>query len=177
MFTHGWYTDHQDYPNKVADMVGYWAENRIFGGVVLFNHNLDQTDAIYLHPNREFTTYRICRLLPEQQQALLQFACNTKPVPNPLPILVDKSNTERFDPEERLEDTGVYRDLWERRYRPYKGYPGCDIRPKDVFSRHDYPVLEDRWKSSSRAHERKRQWEDEHYGVPDVDSESSTPQA
>src|SRR5688500_17834937 len=55
MFTHSWYTDHQDYPSKVADMVGYWAENRIFGGVVLFKHNTDHSDAVYLHPDREFT--------------------------------------------------------------------------------------------------------------------------
>jgi hypothetical protein len=36
-----WYGDYDEYFDGVADMVGYWAEARILGGVVLFNrHNL-----------------------------------------------------------------------------------------------------------------------------------------
>lgn len=37
MFNHPYYTYPDQYPNGVADVVGYWAENRILGGVVLFN--------------------------------------------------------------------------------------------------------------------------------------------
>lgn len=31
------YRDFEQYPNGVADIVGYWAEAQIFGGVVLFD--------------------------------------------------------------------------------------------------------------------------------------------
>ena len=31
------YKDHDQYPQGVGDMVGYWAEIQVFGGVVLFD--------------------------------------------------------------------------------------------------------------------------------------------
>ena len=36
-FSHQWYQDYDQYPDGVADGIGYWAESRIFGGVVLFD--------------------------------------------------------------------------------------------------------------------------------------------
>lgn len=37
LFMHNNYVDFEQYPNGVADIVGYWAEAQIFGGVVLFD--------------------------------------------------------------------------------------------------------------------------------------------
>ena len=37
LFLHPWYNDFDQYPDGVADGVGYWAEGRILGGVVLFD--------------------------------------------------------------------------------------------------------------------------------------------
>lgn len=37
LFQHDWYCAYDKYPNGVADGIGYWAESRIFGGVVLFD--------------------------------------------------------------------------------------------------------------------------------------------
>ena len=37
LFRHRWYRDYDQYPNGVADGVGYWAEARILGGVILFD--------------------------------------------------------------------------------------------------------------------------------------------
>ena len=37
LFFHPAYDRKEEYPDGVADMVGYWAENRILGGVVLFD--------------------------------------------------------------------------------------------------------------------------------------------
>jgi hypothetical protein len=37
LFFHSWFQEHKQYPEGVADMVGYWAENRIMGDVVLFD--------------------------------------------------------------------------------------------------------------------------------------------
>ena len=38
------YHDLQQYPNGVADVVGYWAEYHLFGGVVLFDRGESGTD-------------------------------------------------------------------------------------------------------------------------------------
>ena len=37
LLRHQQYCDYDQYPNGIADGVGYWAESRIFGGVVLFD--------------------------------------------------------------------------------------------------------------------------------------------
>jgi hypothetical protein len=43
LFFHQWYTDYELYPNGVADAVGFWAEARILGGVVLFDRRDPKT--------------------------------------------------------------------------------------------------------------------------------------
>lgn len=37
LFWNGRYAEPSRYPNGLADVVGYWAETQIFGGVVLFD--------------------------------------------------------------------------------------------------------------------------------------------
>lgn len=51
-FLHVSYTDFDLYPNGVADMAGYWAEDRILEGVVLF----DRGDSGYEVRNRPTPT-------------------------------------------------------------------------------------------------------------------------
>lgn len=36
LFYHVDYMDHDQYPDGMADVAGYWAEDRIFGGVAVF---------------------------------------------------------------------------------------------------------------------------------------------
>jgi hypothetical protein len=43
-FLHASYTDSDLYPNGVADMAGYWVEDRIFGGVVVFDRGESGTE-------------------------------------------------------------------------------------------------------------------------------------
>jgi len=42
VFSHDCYRSFEQYPNGVADMVGYWAEFRLFGGVVVFDRGEDE---------------------------------------------------------------------------------------------------------------------------------------
>lgn len=44
-FHHKWYVDHEQYPRGVRDMVGYWAEAKILGGVLLFDRGESGTEA------------------------------------------------------------------------------------------------------------------------------------
>jgi hypothetical protein len=77
-------------------------------------------DAIYFHPNGRNATYRICRLLDSQKGSLVQFLLSddATPLRDLIPILPTQENRKRVDPEEAMETTGIYRDLWERRLRP-----------------------------------------------------------
>ncbi|KAK7993256.1 hypothetical protein PG989_006637 [Apiospora arundinis] len=144
LFQHAWYLAYDQYPNGVADMAGYWAESRILGGVVLFDRRdpakYPEADpnAIYLHPDRYDASYRIVQLLPEQRQALLDFLTGEDQPTTPLlPIIVDRSNIYRVDPEEPMRETGIYRDLWERKdFPPEAG----DSRLRDVVDRHNFPT-------------------------------------
>lgn len=43
-FMHGDYRDLEQYPKGVADVVGYWAECHLFGGVVVFDRGESGTD-------------------------------------------------------------------------------------------------------------------------------------
>lgn len=52
-------------------MAGYWAESRIIGGVVLLDRTAQargESDAVYLHPDRQEVTYRICLLTDVQKK-------------------------------------------------------------------------------------------------------------
>ncbi|KAF5988007.1 hypothetical protein FBULB1_1648 [Fusarium bulbicola] len=152
MFFHPWYLSYQRYPNGVADMVGYWAESRILGGVVLFDRSGVDQDAVYIHPDREDVTYRICRLTSEQKLQLLKFLTVEEPGQNPLPILPDEKNDFRIDPEESPEETGIYRDIWDRSELREDAY---DQRLRDVWNKVDYLTHSDKGDAGDRALERR----------------------
>lgn len=45
-FCHTFYTAVEQYPNGVADVVAYWAEAKIFGGVVLFDRGESENEVL-----------------------------------------------------------------------------------------------------------------------------------
>lgn len=157
LFHHAWYTGHAHYPDGAADLAGYWAESRIFGGVVLFDRSGSDPGAVYLHPDRNEVTYRISKLTEEQTSAFLCFLvtrraqreepkaghseeheCEDLGGRCPLPILPDETNLHRVDPEEHISVTGVYRDVWEREMPPPE-WMG-DGRASDVRNPIDFPT-------------------------------------
>ncbi|KAF5988767.1 hypothetical protein FCOIX_304 [Fusarium coicis] len=158
MFFHPWYLSHERYPNGIADMVGYWAESRILDGVVLFDRrqpvsgsSVDQY-AVYIHPDRDDVTHRICRLTYEQKLQLIKFLTAEETGQNPLPILPDETNDYRIDPEESPEDTGIYRDIWDRSELCEDAY---DQRLRDVCNKVDYLTHSDKGNAGDRALERR----------------------
>ena len=72
----------------------------------------------------------------------------------PLPILGDENNLARVDPEEPIDRTGIYRDIWERRPLPDDAF---DLRTKDVINSIDYPRRIDWDEASARATARKEE--------------------
>ncbi|KAI1422801.1 hypothetical protein F5Y12DRAFT_799294 [Xylaria sp. FL1777] len=168
LFRHEQYCDYDQYPNGMADGVAYWAEDRIFGGVVLFdrrdpdwppNENNDievDPDSIYFHSDKSMVTYRIYQLTEKQRCDLVNFLLSetTPPAECPIPILGNDENHDRVDPEESVLDTGVYRDVWER-----KTLGDEDIDPrKDVWGI-DWTSYRDFCKTRRRVASRQRKIE------------------
>ncbi|KAI0006248.1 hypothetical protein F4779DRAFT_597145 [Xylariaceae sp. FL0662B] len=156
LFRHEWYNDHEQYPDGVGDMVGYWAESRILGEVVLFDRGTStrepDPEAVFSHSDRYEITYRIYQLLESQKQQLLDFLLSDDPGPSPLPILGDTKNDRRVDPEEPIENTGIYRYIWERKPLPPDG---PDARSRDVWDKLEYPTRADFEGARKRARERR----------------------
>ncbi|KAK3899825.1 hypothetical protein C8A05DRAFT_46204 [Staphylotrichum tortipilum] len=99
-----------------------WAENRILGGVAVFDRPAELRSPaappnISFHSCRRRITYRYYQLCDGQQDTLIRFLLADSPNPSanfPLPILCDKQNTVRVG-EERAINRGLFRDAWERR--------------------------------------------------------------
>lgn len=162
LFRHAWYTDVENYPEGAADMAGYWAESRIIGGVVLFARTAQargEPDAVYLHPDRQEVTYRICLLTDAQIRTLMDFLQDEEggdKVPSPLPILPDETNTQRVDPEEPIRVTGVFRDAWDR-VTPPPEWMG-DGRSHCMWDPLDFPTKADHQEASWRWSTRTDRW-------------------
>lgn len=120
LFTNPAFQAYEQYPNGVADMVGYWAENRIMGDVTLFddtNSWLDKDEPnVWFQSSRRRVTVRTCQLLDNQQDAIMRFLLNEDfdPDLSPLPVLPDSSNLTRIEPKDAIPVHQVYRDIWER---------------------------------------------------------------
>ncbi|CAN8106254.1 unnamed protein product [Discula destructiva] len=143
------FEEHKYYPNGLADTVGYWTEDRILGGVALFDRGesgLESKD-MYFQSARRYSTFRTWRVLPTQFDAMTEFFLAEAPNPtSPFPIMSTDENRHRYDPW-YARPNHVYRDAWELQ-RPPKEIPDPRYE-RDVRSTHDYPELEDTFKKIS----------------------------
>ena len=138
---------HDNYPNGIADIAGYWAEDRILGGVPLFDRSrtwaLDSDEPnVYFQSCRRRNTFRTWQLLDKQQQDLVSFLTSDDSDAGAssglLPPEASMDNKVRCDPEEAITVHSIYRDVWERTppVEPWRG--SCMRRTLDA---HDYPEL------------------------------------
>ena len=158
LFNHPHYLDDDVYPEGLADVVGYWAEDRILGGVAIFDRrrdaspsdNTDPPPNVYFHSCRDRVTDRPYQLLDEQQELLLSFllgsdtsSClpsSSAPPPCPLPILGGKQNRTRVDYITAITRDQIYRDIWERKPPTKQMIRLLQRRPQDEI---DYPEIRD----------------------------------
>ncbi|KAH8787849.1 hypothetical protein F5883DRAFT_350454, partial [Diaporthe sp. PMI_573] len=113
------YSDPEQYPDGVADIAGYWAENWIFGGVVVFSRGESgiECNDVWLHSCKKYTTTRVWALTDDQVSRLLSFleSAHENPPDSPLPIKLEKANQRRMDPDNCIPEHNIYRDRWERK--------------------------------------------------------------
>ncbi|KAB5549546.1 hypothetical protein GE09DRAFT_1174452 [Coniochaeta sp. 2T2.1] len=139
LFFHIDYMDYEQYPDGLADVAGYWAEDRIFGGIVLFDRGASGLECkdVYFHSGRKRTTFRIWRLLDSQLSDLVEFITSEEPLPSPpFPILASDHNLHRYDPWNAIAQQHIFRDPWERKIPTTK-----PEETRDVRSTGDYPAL------------------------------------
>jgi hypothetical protein len=155
LFSHHGYLAHDVYPEGVADVVGYWAEDRILGGVAVFDRAAEERAPqeppnVYFNACREHVTYRYFQLRDEQQQAMVDFllAEDASRAQSPLPIIGDLNNRVRVDAHKAILHRRIYRDIWERVPPTPEQASFLDRRPQNGF---DYPEHRDLLKSVNRT--------------------------
>ncbi|KAF2749455.1 hypothetical protein M011DRAFT_475549 [Sporormia fimetaria CBS 119925] len=137
-FFHHSYLDWEQYPNGVADIVGYWAEYRLFGGVMLFDRGESGTECknVYIHPIGPVGGYFIFELTEAQVQQFVDSALSEqKPDPS-LKLRFKCQKWPRIDPYDAMS-LNVYRDKYERKIsdqRPQR----CVRRVEDMEDPEEY---------------------------------------
>lgn len=126
------YIDYEQYPLGIADMVGYWAEYQIFGGVVLFDRggsgkevrtrlslfdgyimNTDCTTKVrnvFLHPSASF---RVFKLSETQINQFITFALREDSTICPFPMRAER-DALRIDADDTFA-LHIFRDRYERK--------------------------------------------------------------
>lgn len=127
---HDDYLDHDLYPMGVADVVAYWAETHLFGGVVVFDHGESDTEVrcplttnlvpwltdlqfldVFLHPDCGF---KVFKLSDAQVDQFVSFGLYGDPaVPSPFPIKPVR-DAVRLLPEFTMQKN-IYRTKSDRR--------------------------------------------------------------
>ncbi|KAH8198083.1 hypothetical protein TruAng_007755 [Truncatella angustata] len=141
LFFQGMYMDSDQYPDGLADVAGYWAEDLIFGGVVLFQHTVDENELgdAFLHTGRQGAnqTIRVWRPTDSQLADLMLFL-TSDPAGNsdcPLPLMATSTNY-RVDDWDAMAIYGIFRDRWERKLPQEKDVSNVRLNSGD------YPELE-----------------------------------
>ncbi|EGX91112.1 hypothetical protein CCM_05269 [Cordyceps militaris CM01] len=141
-FCHRSYLASEQYPNGVADVVGYWAEARIFGGVVVFDRGETDTECreVYLHSSRIRGPQTLYPPTSIQSDNLMRFLLGEAELGDatPLPILASADNRWRWDAWDAFSRFHIYRDRYERRVSPTKPR-------KDCRSATDWPEITDQY--------------------------------
>ena len=146
LFSHHAYLDHDIYSDAIADVVGYWAEDRISGGVAVFDRLAEERSTPHDPPNAFFNacrygvTMRYFQLRDEQQQAMVDlFLAQPNPATYPLPILGDEDKRVRVVSHLAILRL-LSRDVWERKPPTKDEIKLCERRPTDQI---DYPENRD----------------------------------
>ncbi|EGE79985.1 hypothetical protein BDDG_02926 [Blastomyces dermatitidis ATCC 18188] len=117
----------QQYPNGIADIVGYWAEYRLFGGVVLFDRGEigHECKDIFIHP---VGGYMIFQLSEAQVHAYIRFLQGGQQPPGGIRFKAEEY--ARCVDENYAMDMNIYRDRYERIIPQRRAR--CVIRGEDL---------------------------------------------
>ncbi|KAF7554764.1 hypothetical protein G7Z17_g2638 [Cylindrodendrum hubeiense] len=108
---------------------GYWAEGKIFGGVVVFDRGETEQEcnSMWIHGSKLKGPTTLYPPTPEQFDALISFllAKLDDEVSCPLPILGTRMNRPRWDAYDAITRFHIFRDKYERKIPTTRPEPGC----------------------------------------------------
>ncbi|KAI0005225.1 hypothetical protein F4779DRAFT_621142 [Xylariaceae sp. FL0662B] len=138
-FFHWHYQASHQYPHGIADVVGYWAEAKIFGGVVVFDRGESESEIrrVFLHANRFSGPRTLYPPTESQYRDLIRFLLSESGRdPCPLPLLDSRDNRPRYEAYDAFAYFHIFRDRYERELPPER-------KIKDVCNAQDFPEMED----------------------------------
>ncbi|KAK8184354.1 hypothetical protein BC567DRAFT_218167 [Phyllosticta citribraziliensis] len=113
LFYHADYLYWSQSPRGIADCVGYWTENRILGGVVIFDRSesgLEYKD-LFIHPIPPAWLFAI---LPRQLQAFVDFGTNAQQEGKSTVLPLKPQRGAKRLMEWETHHLQIFRDEWER---------------------------------------------------------------
>ncbi|KAK2783772.1 hypothetical protein FQN52_009516 [Onygenales sp. PD_12] len=135
---HPYYQDWQQYPHGIADIVGYWAEYRLFGGVVLFDRGQTGSECkdIFIHP---VGISYIFQLSDTQMENFMSFLFSDRTqgpsasltAPEHMRFKAEKF-ARRIEPYDAIVHLNIYRDKYERKI-PEQRPRRCVVLAEDVM--------------------------------------------
>ncbi|KAK2809035.1 hypothetical protein FQN50_004088 [Emmonsiellopsis sp. PD_5] len=128
---HDAYEDYDQYPNGIADIVGYWAEYRLFGGVVLFDRGESglECKSAFIHPIKGRRIYQLSDLQLEAFSSFVGSKHSSGYMRSYSTRFQAEHYARRVDPVDSMA-LGIYRDVYERK-RPDPRQRRCVIHPED----------------------------------------------
>ncbi|CAM1503228.1 Fc.00g080040.m01.CDS01 [Cosmosporella sp. VM-42] len=133
-FFHRAYQYPDQYPRGLADVAGYWAEGKIFGGVVVFNRgeSEEECNEMWIHGAYIQGPTTLYPPTEEQFKALISFLLadpeHMEEPPSPLPIHGTSANRPRWSPYDALAEYHIFRDRYERSLPSERPQRGCVIK-------------------------------------------------
>ncbi|KAK2811855.1 hypothetical protein FQN50_001893 [Emmonsiellopsis sp. PD_5] len=121
------------YPRGFLDVVGYWAETHIFGGVVVFDRGPEEgarwCHGAYIHPPHpgllfqlsESQLEKFCRLGSRDERRERQIT---------VPFICEPE-ARKVEPYYAFKDLNIYRDRYERRIDSTPRWGPCVVRLED----------------------------------------------
>ncbi|KPM43812.1 hypothetical protein AK830_g2786 [Neonectria ditissima] len=140
-FFHKAYQSAEQYPRGLADVAEYWAEGKIFGGVVVFDRGETEQEcnSMWIYGSDVFDPKTLYPPTQQQFNALVNFLlAGPDEAACPLPIHGTRSNRPRWDPDDAIARYHIFRDKWERKI------PESPERRDCVRNSKDWPELDDR---------------------------------
>ncbi|POR38611.1 Uncharacterized protein TPAR_01182 [Tolypocladium paradoxum] len=143
-FCHGFYRAFDQYPRGRADMVGYWAEAKILGGVALFDRGQSDLECneFLLHGSLRGGPRTIYPLTTSQWQAFADFLTSDPSGPanlgSPLPLRATSENRPRYTSYFAMKYQHIFRDRFAFRL-PARYEAPVSCKSSSI----DYPEKED----------------------------------
>ncbi|KAI1505917.1 hypothetical protein F5X99DRAFT_175152 [Biscogniauxia marginata] len=138
-FFHWHYQASHQYPHGIADVVGYWAEAKIFGSVVVFDRGESESEIkrVFLHADRLEGPRTLYPPTESQHRDLIRFLLSESGQDTcSLPLLDSVDNRPRYEAYDAFAYFHIFRDRYEKELPPER-------QVKDVCSAVDFPEIED----------------------------------